>query len=407
MRLVMYCVALVLLTAVPMAAQTPIICEPLRYFNAAGQDLVYNEPMPSSWWAVRMSANWKADVDSAYISFGVARATSSGLTPDTLDVRILKDQLPQQVILDQLTILIPPNLQGNVPDAYYVVEFLIDQPVARVHPTPADFWLSWRLRGPAGDQARIRLKTPAANPHRSVRLGIAGDTLMATLAVKAQLGLGRQDSVDLWAEARVCYPDGIPVELSAFTATYAGGSAELFWQTASEENNMGFYIERLASTSAEGLQLWQEIGFVPGHGTTTRRQEYRFTDMRPEDAVQASGLVRYRLRQIDFDGRYETSPAVEIHVPLRTGFALEQNYPNPALLRRGNTTVAVQLAEADEITLALYDALGRRLRTIARGAYSAGRHFIDVPLDGLRAGTYYYRLTAGTEVRVRRMTVTK
>ncbi len=405
MRLVMYCVALAFLTVPTVQAQ--IICEPLRYFNETGQDLVYTEAMPSSWWAVRMSANWKADVDSAYISFGVARASTSGLTPDTLDLRILKDQLPQQVILDQLTVLIPPNLQGNVPDAYFVVEFRIDQPVARVHPTPADFWLSWRLRGPTGDQARIRLKTPAANPHRSVRLGTAGDTLMATLAVKAQLGLGRQDSVDLWAEARVCYPDGIPVELSAFSAAYADGNAELFWQTASEENNMGFYIERLASSSGTGLQLWQEIGFVPGHGTTTRQHEYRFTDTRPGDAVQASGRVRYRLRQVDFDGRYETSPTVEIHVPLRTGFALEQNYPNPAHLQRGSTTVAVQLEEADHITVALYDALGRRLRTIARGTYDAGRHFIDVPLDGLRAGTYYYRLTAGTEVRVRRMTVTE
>lgn len=403
----MYGVVFALVFVATATAQTPIHCEPLRYFNAAGQDLAYIEAMPSSWWAVRMSANWKADVDSAYISFGVNRATSSGLTPDTLDLRILKDQLPQQVILDQLTVLIPPNLQGNVPDAYYIVEFRIDEPVARINPTPADFWLSWRLRGPTGDQARIRVKTPAANPKRSVTIGQAGDTLMATLAMKAQLGLGRQDSVDLWAEARVCYPDGIPVELAAFTAVYADGSALLSWQTASEENNMGFYVERLAASTEGGVQLWQEIGFVPGHGTTTQQQQYRFTDMHPADAAQSSGRVRYRLRQVDFDGRFETSPTVEIHVPMRTGFVLEQNYPNPATLQRGQTTVAIQLARDEDIVLTLHDALGRTLRTIARGHYASGRHFLAVPLDGLHSGAYYYRLSAGANMQVRRMTVTE
>ncbi|MDT8323782.1 MAG: T9SS type A sorting domain-containing protein, partial [Bacteroidota bacterium] len=406
MRIVMLCVVLAVLTASTAVAQTPLICEPLRYFNATGQDLVYTESMPSSWWGVRMTANWKADVDTAFVSFGVARATSSGLTPDTLDLRILKDQLPQQVILDQLTVLIPPNLQGNVPDAYYIVEFRIDEPVARIDPTPADFWLSWRLRGPTGDQARIRLKTPAANPRRSVTIGAAGDTLMATLAVKAQLGLGRQDSVDLWAEARVCYPDGIPVELSAFTATYADGTALLQWRTAGEENNMGFYVERRASASGSGYELWQEIGFVPGHGTTTRQQEYRFTDRSPSDAAQDDGLVRYRLRQVDYDGRFEISPTVDIHVPIQSGFVLGQNYPNPATLRKGQTTVAIQLAEEQNITLVLYDALGRRIRTIAQGQYRSGRHFIEVPLEGLRSGTYYFRLTADTRVQQRRMIVT-
>jgi hypothetical protein len=354
-----------------------------------------------------MSANWKADVDSAYLAFGVSRATTSGLTPDTLDVRILKDQLPQQVILDQLTILVPPNLNGNVPDAYYVVEFEFDNPVAQIHPTPADFWLSWRMRGPAGDKMRVRLKNPALNPRRSVTIGSAGDTTMATLFVTSQLGLARQDSVDLWAEVRVCYPDGIPVELTSFTASYLDGEAELRWRTATEQNNMGFYIERLAASSEGGARLWQQLGFVNGHGTSTQAHTYRFLDPRPSDAALENGAVMYRLRQIDFDGSTQHSPVAEIHIPTSRGFALEQNHPNPATLSSARTVVSFQIPEASDIELSMFDALGRKVSTIAKGAYASGRHFVELPLAGLRPGIYFYRLSTGNSVLVRRMMVTE
>ncbi|MCB2205604.1 T9SS type A sorting domain-containing protein [bacterium] len=388
-------------------AQTLPPCEPLRYFNPTGQTLAYTEAMPTSWWAVRMSVSYKTDVDSAFVGFGVARATTSGLTPDTLDLRVLKDQLPQQVILDQFSLLIPPNLQGNVPDAYYIVEFQVDDPTARVYPTPADFWLSWRLRGPSGDVARILLRTPADNPRRSVTIGSAGDTTLATLVVKNQLGLARQDSVDLWAEARVCYPDGYPVELQSFTARYTEGQAQLSWSTASEENNMGFHIERLAASSAAGPRIWQQIGFVQGHGSTSMRKDYQFIDEHPDLAAQEDGSVVYRLRQVDFDGTNELSPTVEIHVPRSTGFLMAQNYPNPASIATGMTTVALQMADAGTLQLDLYDALGRKIRTVAEGQYAKGRHFIEVSLDGLVPGTYFYRLSAGAHMEMRRMSLTR
>ena len=387
-------------------AQTPPPCEPLRYFNPAGQELVYTESMPTVWWAVRMSTPEKTDVDSAFIAFGVDRATTSGTTPDTLDIRILKDQLPQQIILDQLSILIPPNLQGKVPDAYYLVELQIASPTAQINPGPADFWLSWLLRGPAGDQARIRLKNPALYPRRSVSIGPSGDTTIATLVVKTQLGLARQDSVDLWAEVRGCFPDRIPVELTSFTAVLRDGTALLEWRTATEENNRGFYIERLVPTEADA-RVWQQIGFVDGHGSTHLPQQYMFVDPTPALAADAEGVVRYRLHQVDYDGSSESSPVVELHVQVDRVFALQQNHPNPVSVARGRAVVDFQLPEEANIRLALYDALGRELRTIAEGRYAAGSHSMEVGLQGLTAGVYFYRLTSGDRMQLRRMIVTE
>ena len=387
------------------AQQQPIICEPIRFFNPTGSEFVYTSSMPTPWWAVRMTVEAISDIDTAFIAFGVDRASSSGQSPDTLEVRILKDNLPQQIIMDQMTVFIPPNIQGKVPDAYYIVEFAFQSPVARITPN-GDFWLAWRLRGPVGDAARIRLKGPALNPHRSVIIHPNGDTTLVRDHVATQLGLGRQDSIDLWAEVRVCYPYGIPVELTAFTAAYRSGAAHLEWHTAGEENNMGFEILRLAATE-EGMHLWQRIGFVEGNGTTTRSKHYRFIDRHPDDAMREDGIVRYRLRQIDFDGTATHSPVVEIRIPRADGFRLEQNYPNPALLSSGRTTVTLFLPDAQDIRLVLHDALGRPVQTAAEGRFAAGRHFIEIDLNGLQPGTYFYRCVANGTTHVRRMSIVR
>jgi hypothetical protein len=310
-------------------------------------------------------------------------------------------------IKDQLTLLIPPNLHGLVPDAYYIIEFQYDAPVA-YFPGNSNFWLSWRLRGPAGDQARIRFKAPAIHPKRSVVIGAAGDTTIARDFVATALGLARQDSVDLWGEVHVCYPNGYPVELTSFAAAYKDGKAQLSWRTATEVNNYGFDIERLAVSSEEtGMNVWQRIGFVNGHGSTTLAQSYSYVDPYPEDAVQEGGAVRYRLRQIDFDGATDLSHVAEIHIPLSTGFTMEQNFPNPASVARGSSTVAFQLSKDGPVRLELYDALGRSIRTLLNGVATAGRHFIDVPLAGMRSGTYFYRLTADGHEMTRHMIVTE
>lgn len=404
-RVIFAVLAAALLFTASASAQTTKVCKPLRYFNSGGTELVYTSSMPTPWFAVRMSPEAIADVDSAYFAFGVDRATSSGTTPDTLDIRVLKDKLPQQIILDNMTLVIPPNINGKVPDGYYVAEFAFVSPVARIDPV-ADFWLAWRLRGPAGDQARIRLKGPAQNPRRSVTIGAAGDTTLITDVVKSQLGLGRQDSVDLWAEARVCYPFWPPVELETFTVSYQGGIAVLEWRTATEENNMGFEILRqIPSTSSESARLWQRIGFVEGNGTTTRAQIYSFIDPDPEAGLLPEGIVRYRLRQIDYDGGSTMYPAVEVRVPLGSEFRVEQNYPNPAALSSGRTVVIFHLTEAADVRIELYDALGRAVRSIAAGRYAAGRHLEEISLQGLRPGMYMYRLISGDRSLVRRMSV--
>jgi len=65
----------------------------------------------------------------------------------------------------------------------------------------------------------------------------------------------------------------------------------------------------------------------------------------------------------------------------------------------GNTaTVEYSLAEADDVTMALYDIAGRRVATLFIGRQEAGVHELRWNAAGLETGMYFYRLQAGPRV---------
>lgn len=190
-----------------------------------------------------------------------------------------------------------------------------------------------------------------------------------------------------WAEA------ALPVELASFTARPVAEGVLLAWQTTSEQNNMGFNVERRT-----GNADWATIGFVRGNGTTTQAHSYSFLDR------TASGIVQYRLKQIDFDGRFEYSPVVEVNAGAPTRFALEQNYPNPF---NPSTTIAYQLPVASDVKLEVFDMLGKKVATLVNARQEAGAHLVNFNAAALSSGMYFYRLQAGAFVETKKMTLVK
>lgn len=83
---------------------------------------------------------------------------------------------------------------------------------------------------------------------------------------------------------------------------------------------------------------------------------------------------------------------------------LGQNRPNPF---SAATTIEFELATASDVTLEVFDALGRRVATLVDREFAAGAHTADWNAGSLSSGVYVYTLRAGDSVESRRMVIVR
>lgn len=90
----------------------------------------------------------------------------------------------------------------------------------------------------------------------------------------------------------------LPVELMYFKVLKdQKNEAQLTWATASETNNSHFEIQK-----SDNGEDFRKIGEVEGHGSTTEKHKYSFSDR-----TIGGKTVYYRLKQVDYDGSHEFS----------------------------------------------------------------------------------------------------
>jgi len=187
-----------------------------------------------------------------------------------------------------------------------------------------------------------------------------------------------------------CIPPDLPVELLSVAAYLHDGRVYLRWATATEENNYGFDVERSVISRSAG---WSKVGFVPGSGTTTELRRYEFED---DLAMlsQYSGVIYYRLRQVDVDGKYTYSPVVEVSMSNAPRVArLYPSYPNPV-----NDVITLEwyLPEPGTVSLSLYNLQGREVARIQdQKPQERGFHALHASVGGMPSGMYNLVLQAG------------
>jgi photosystem II stability/assembly factor-like uncharacterized protein len=186
---------------------------------------------------------------------------------------------------------------------------------------------------------------------------------------------------------------GLPVELTSFTASVSNGQVLLNWVTATEINNRVFEVER---KSANGQ--YNTIGYVDGHGTTTEEQSYSYVD-RVEP-----GIYTYRLKQIDYDGRFEYSDGIEVEVVALLEYSLDQNYPNPF---NPTTNIKYSVANAGNVKLLIYNILGQQIKELVNGYKEAGKYEINFNASELPSGAYFYKLETAGFNETKKMLLTK
>ncbi len=93
---------------------------------------------------------------------------------------------------------------------------------------------------------------------------------------------------------------------------------------------------------------------------------------------------------------------ISTHVPKT--FLLEQNYPNPF---NPSTTIRYQLPFAGNVSLKVYDVLGREVMTLVNRRQEAGAYNFTLNAASLSSGIYFYRLQSGNFVQTKKMMLVK
>ena len=174
----------------------------------------------------------------------------------------------------------------------------------------------------------------------------------------------------------------LPVELIYFDANTDGSDITLNWSTASETNNKGFYVERKFRTND-----YSEVAFIKGNGTSTQTNTYSFKDKNLID-----GTYTYRIKQLDYDGKYEYSRSVKVSINAPKVFSLSQNYPDPF---NPATTIKYSIPSDGPVSLQIYDLLGREVKTLVNENQKAGDYTFKFDGSSLSSGVYIYRIQTG------------
>jgi FlgD Ig-like domain len=182
--------------------------------------------------------------------------------------------------------------------------------------------------------------------------------------------------------------------LVSFSASTNENKISLRWETATEKNNSGFDIERSIDN-----ETFAKIGHVQGKGTTTEKQSYSYLDQRT-----AGGKFYYRLKQIDYDGKFHYSNSIEVNA-IPTVYSLSQNYPNPF---NPTTTIKFQIPKQERVVLEIYNALGERVNTLVDeikdpGFYQLIWNGVNNNNNAVSSGVYIYRIIAGDFVVSKKM----
>ncbi|MDP2038283.1 MAG: T9SS type A sorting domain-containing protein, partial [Ignavibacteria bacterium] len=126
-------------------------------------------------------------------------------------------------------------------------------------------------------------------------------------------------------------------------------------------------------------------------------------------------LAKY-VKDFYMNGMFAKTTDVEKENELPTLFSLEQNYPNPF---NPETTIRYTIPKSSQVTLKVYDVLGREVTTLVDEFKQAGKYYSQfsilnssprstrVGAGQLSSGVYFYILQAGEYISTKKMVLLK
>jgi len=188
-----------------------------------------------------------------------------------------------------------------------------------------------------------------------------------------------------------------PITLLNFDVKANGNQVNLDWRTASEINNDRFELQR--STDAKA---WETFTTQKGAGNHNGILNYSAVDNQPYN-----GVSYYRLKQIDFDGKFDFSEIKSVSIDKAIDATITINmYPNPATGGNVNVTLS-NININSRIQIVVKDLLGKNLITVANDIAASTYFSTSVNADNLSNGVYLIAITIDGVTTTKKLVVRK
>ena len=179
----------------------------------------------------------------------------------------------------------------------------------------------------------------------------------------------------------------LPIKLLNFSAELKNEKVNLNWSTASEQNNDFFTIERLTNDDSE----FTPIITIPGAGNSNKTLYYSAIDDNP-----LQGISYYRLKQTDYDGKFEYSKIIAFDF-CKNDLTNLIIYPNPT---NGQIELLLNDDKEKVSSIEVYNILGEIVY------YSASYQSV-IDLSDIPNGTYFLRLNLISKTIIRKIILEK
>jgi len=170
------------------------------------------------------------------------------------------------------------------------------------------------------------------------------------------------------------------------------GDAEIVFQyhTINNNDNNSSDPDEPEAYSSVGFENWDEDDGI----------QYEWNNIyHPAAATLANG------RAIKITTNFEQLVNVDNSSDnLPDKFSLLQNYPNPF---NAQTTINYALPEAAQVTIEIFDLLGRKVETLVDGKQPAGYHQVIWNAFDQTSGIYFYKIQSGDYTETRKMVLLK
>ncbi len=112
----------------------------------------------------------------------------------------------------------------------------------------------------------------------------------------------------------------------------------------------------------------------------------------------------YAIKEIEIYGKPAQINGVETSPAAPSGFKLESNYPNPF---NPGTMIRYSIPKEGQVTVTIFDVLGREVSTLFNGKQNSGKHVIYFNASSISSGVYFCRVNYGAQSQVTKLVLLK